>query len=40
MESLGISISDLSDTQSDRVMEELNGKEMTDRRSGERHVHQ
>ena len=40
MESLEISISDISDTQSNRVMEELKGKEITDRRSGEKHVQQ
>ena len=40
MESLGISICDISDTPSDRVMEELKGKEIIDRRSGEKHVQQ
>ena len=38
MEILGISIiSDISDTQSDIVMEELKGNEIPDRRSGEKH---
>ena len=40
MESLGISICDISDTPSDRVMEELKGKEIIDRRSGEKRVQQ
>ena len=41
MELLGISIiSDISDTQSDIVMEELKGNEIPDRRSGEKHEKQ
>ena len=36
MEFLGISISEVIDTQSDSVMEELKGMVKTDRRSGEK----